>query len=249
MSENKKVSRHIPKKIDEAIRIASGFKCAWCGVHLTERHHIEPFYIVQEHTEDNLILLCPNCHAEATSGKISADELKTRRIALTGEIDRASGSLSIAQGEFQIDVGGNHFIKCENILMFNDNPLLSVENDKGYLLVSMKIFNESGNLVCWMSRNRWWIENSSILDFRHSKNNLTVIDKDGDQMLNIAVRRQLIEINGYLFIKGNKISFSKEKIEFGQGNRMIDCTFIGLNAVVFSDDAELPIRAGIKIKI
>jgi len=36
-------SRYIPKKVDKEVRKASGFRCAWCGCYLTERHHIYPY--------------------------------------------------------------------------------------------------------------------------------------------------------------------------------------------------------------
>lgn len=229
-------SRHIPKGIDQKIKEAAGFKCAWCGVHLTERHHIEPFYITQEHTEENLILLCPNCHTEAGSKKISQSELVKRRLSLTGKIDRSSGSLSIQQGNINVDVGGNHFLNCKNILMFNDNPLISVENDNGYLLVSMKIYSEIGNLICWMSKNRWWVEGGAIKDFIHSKNSLKIVDENNEPILNLVISSRLIEIQGYLFIKGKKISFSKDNIELPGANRFIGNTFQNLNAIVFSDN-------------
>ncbi|MDP3965586.1 MAG: HNH endonuclease signature motif containing protein [bacterium] len=243
-------SRYIPAEINMAVHEASGFKCAWCGVHLTERHHIIQFAIVQEHTEDNLILLCPNCHTEATNGSISIEELRKRRLELKGEIDRASGSLSIPAGDFQVDVGGNHFINCRNIFSFNDVPLISVENEGGNLLVSMKIFNEKGNLTCWMSRNRWWVDGPAIKDFHYSKNKLTVTDNRNEVLLDLTINKNLIDINGYLYVGGNKISYSKEKIDGPRGGQYINNTMRGFeNAIVFSDQPESKLRAGIRIGI
>lgn len=245
----RKASRHIPKKVDEKVREASGFKCAWCGIHITERHHIEPFYLVQEHKEDNLILLCPTCHTEAGSGKISESELKERRISISGEIDRSSGSLSVPQKALQIDVGGNHFVNCKNILMFNDNPLISVENDNGYLLVSLKFFDEKGNLVCWMSKNRWWVEGSLVKNFKHTKNQLLILDNQNEPILRLDIKDNLIEVQGYMFIKGNRISFSKSSINFGSGGQFIGNLFSGPNAIVFSDDPSVAVGACVKINI
>ncbi len=137
MERNK--SRYIPKKIDKEVKKASGFRCAWCGCYLTERHHIIPFSLTKSHSKDELILLCPNCHTQADSGKISVKELMDRRISLTGKVDRSSGCFSINEEHFQVDVGGNHFIDCVNILTFNDIPLISARNDNGYFLLSPEI--------------------------------------------------------------------------------------------------------------
>jgi len=79
----------------------------------------------------------------------------SRRISLTGKVVRSSGCLSINKEYLQINVGGNHFINCRNALVFNDIPLISVRNDNGYLLLSLRLFNEEGNLICWMSENRY----------------------------------------------------------------------------------------------
>ena len=102
-----KKSRHIPADADKAVKKSSGFRCAWCGCYLTERHHIIPFSEDGPSTEDNLILLCGSCHTDAHKGKISRDELSKRRIELTGKVDRSSGCLSINYDHYRINAGGN----------------------------------------------------------------------------------------------------------------------------------------------
>ena len=39
----KKKSRYIKAEVIKLVNKASNFKCAWCGIDLTERHHLEPF--------------------------------------------------------------------------------------------------------------------------------------------------------------------------------------------------------------
>jgi hypothetical protein len=230
-------SRYIPKQIDKKVRKASGFRCAWCGKYLTVRHHIQPFSLGGPHSEDNLILLCPDCHSEAHLDKISQDELMKRRISLTGKVDRSSGCLSINKEFFQIDVGGNHFINCNNILMFNDIPLIQVRNDKGYLLISLKLFNDQGNLICWMSDNRWWVENEAILNFNFTKNTFSIIDKKSSQILQLNIKDYLIEIFGQLYLLGDVIQLSKNAIIFRNSQNMfIDNTFTNIpNAFVIKE--------------
>lgn len=87
---NKK-SRYIPKEEKDKVDNSSNFKCSWCGVNLSDRHHIHHFSEGGENNAENLILLCPNCHRLAHQGKISEKELKERRKKISGEIDRSSG--------------------------------------------------------------------------------------------------------------------------------------------------------------
>jgi hypothetical protein len=56
----------IPEAITRAILIEAGHRCAVCGTSCPlERAHIIPWSKVKEHTLENLILLCANCHERA----------------------------------------------------------------------------------------------------------------------------------------------------------------------------------------
>lgn len=252
MKKNK--SRYIPKKIDKEVKKASGFRCAWCGCYLTERHHIIPFRLTKFHSEDNLILLCPNCHTEADSGKISIDELKKRRISLTGKINRSSGSLSINNEIFRVSVGGNHFINCKNILTFNDIPLIVAINRDGYLLISLRLFNKEGNLICWMNENRWWVENEAILNFEHSKDRFLIFDSDKNKILELIIEDDTVKMSGLIYLLGDTIQLSKDKILFKNNqNQFINNTFSNIDSAILIKEESfndlIPGKVGILMRI
>ena len=54
------------------VLVESGYRCAMprCRATQIEIHHIIPYTVVQEHTFDNLIVLCANCHQRVTNGEI-----------------------------------------------------------------------------------------------------------------------------------------------------------------------------------
>lgn len=56
----------------------AGHRCAiqTCKHPELDIHHIVPFKTVQEHSYDNLIALCPNCHRLAENGKIDRKSLR-----------------------------------------------------------------------------------------------------------------------------------------------------------------------------
>jgi hypothetical protein len=230
-------SRYIPKKIDEGVKKASGFRCAWCGCYLTVRHHIKSFKLTKSHSANNLILLCPSCHTQAHSGKITMDELKERRINLTGKIDRSSGCLSINKEMFRIDVGGNHFINCKNILMFNDTPLVSAINKDGYLLISLRLFNKAGNLICWMSENRWWVENKAILNFKFSKDKFSISASNKTKLLNLIIKGDSVEMSGRMYLLDSSVRLTKDRVVFEDSqNQFIGNTFNNIsNAIVIKE--------------
>lgn len=62
----------IPAKLKRAVLVEAGHRCAipTCRNTPVETAHIKPWADVQEHTFDNLIALCPTCHARFDGGQI-----------------------------------------------------------------------------------------------------------------------------------------------------------------------------------
>lgn len=60
------------------VLIEAGFRCAIprCGATEIDIHHIVEYAVVREHTFDNLIVLCPNCHRRVTKGEIDPKAVK-----------------------------------------------------------------------------------------------------------------------------------------------------------------------------
>lgn len=62
----------IPRQLEREVLLEAGHRCAMPTCHQTpvEIAHIVPWEKVQEHTFDNLIALCPTCHARYDRGEI-----------------------------------------------------------------------------------------------------------------------------------------------------------------------------------
>jgi hypothetical protein len=248
-------SRHIPKKIDENIKKASGFRCAWCGEYLTDRHHIYDYSLGGKHTEENLILLCPICHRLAGYNRISRNELFKRGKELTGKVDRSSGCLSINESNYYLNFGNNVFAGCKNFIILNDYPIISFEVINGYFMIFMKIYNKEGNLICWIAENRWWVDNESVFDFKFSKNEFIVIDKDNHEVLHLIINKNVIEVYGYLYLLGNYIQFSKDGMSINNQNgksEFVSCVFMNIENFIqlkeVSFNKPIPCSYGIDIK-
>ncbi len=67
----------IPNELKRKLLIESGHRCAipTCKHPEVEFHHIIPWGKCKEHTYDNMIVLCPNCHSRADRGKIDRKSL------------------------------------------------------------------------------------------------------------------------------------------------------------------------------
>jgi hypothetical protein len=62
----------VPAELKRDVLIEAGHRCAipTCRSTTTEIAHIKPWAEVKEHTFDNLIALCPNCHTRYDHGEI-----------------------------------------------------------------------------------------------------------------------------------------------------------------------------------
>jgi hypothetical protein len=62
----------IPRPLARAVLVEAGHRCAipTCRATTTEISHIVPWSEVREHTLENLIALCPNCHSRYDRGEI-----------------------------------------------------------------------------------------------------------------------------------------------------------------------------------
>ena len=65
----------IPQAIKREVRQRCCFGCVHCGNPIIEYHHIIPWNQVQTHEEDNLTILCSNCHKKVTNGLISCAQV------------------------------------------------------------------------------------------------------------------------------------------------------------------------------
>ena len=68
----------IPAELERRVKVEAGHRCAipTCKSVPIEINHIEDWAKVQEHTFENLIALCPNCHARYTKGEIDRKAMR-----------------------------------------------------------------------------------------------------------------------------------------------------------------------------
>ncbi len=84
----------IPTELRRQVLVEAGHRCAvhTCRHPTVDVHHIVPWEQLQEHSFDNLIALCPNCHRRADRGEIDRKALrlyKARAAAGSGLPDSA----------------------------------------------------------------------------------------------------------------------------------------------------------------
>lgn len=221
----KKTSRKIPKATSAAVLAQHFFQCAWCGINLTERHHIEEFHQGGGHTIDNLILLCPNCHTLVHKGAIPKEQLIIRKSThIKG--DRLAGNFNTTLNDLKVLIAGGIAINTPTLVAFNGEPLLRVYKENDVALIDAKFHNIHGALTFWMNRNMFWTTTKAqITSF--GVDNLIVENNNKSIYLKFTKVGDSLEVNFNTYMRGTKLTFSETQADvFGQimmANESKDC--------------------------
>lgn len=99
----------IPKRIQKVVFQQFGSRCAFCGeteVSTLEIHHIEPYAEVKAHEEENLILVCGNCHSRINAGEILKAAVYRKKVeASSGRLRHAAAPANVISLENSSNTG------------------------------------------------------------------------------------------------------------------------------------------------
>jgi hypothetical protein len=138
----------IPAPLKRAVLVEAGHRCAipTCHHTTTELAHIIPWAQTKEHTFDNLIALCPNCHTRFdTKGEIDRKAMKIYKQNLGflnnryGELERRVFEVLAQSNERVFVVGAGSDILLNNAVkdgLFEDKNVyglsLDLQSDDGF---------------------------------------------------------------------------------------------------------------------
>ncbi|AFY61322.1 HNH endonuclease [Synechococcus sp. PCC 6312] len=139
----------VPEKIRKRIFQEASMVCPVCGetdVTTLEMHHIDPYSEVVNHKEENIILLCSNCHSKVTAGKISKEEILKLKISLmhgnNPNLNRAKDTNVI---NFNQSV--NNGVIANNLHIKNEGGKIKVNPPNGTIASSMHHKNYVKRLI------------------------------------------------------------------------------------------------------
>ena len=64
----------VPYPVRRILRQEAGFGCCTCGFPIYQYHHIVPYAHEHHYRPQDMMTLCPNCHAQATAGAMPESE-------------------------------------------------------------------------------------------------------------------------------------------------------------------------------
>lgn len=201
--------RKLPRDVARKLRQEAGFGCASCGHPYLEYHHIIPYSEEEHFRPEDMVALCPNCHAQIGSqGRDRQYRLKeTPRNVLRGEF---RGSLNFDQRHLLFKIGNIWYENTPIILQFRDIPLISCRVESDQVLISLRLFNSAGRLVFQISDNEVVFRMGSLWDYEHSLRVVTVRSEARDIALKLDFRTSEAAIEGKLWAGDTLVKLSKD---------------------------------------
>lgn len=90
----------VPAELKRRVLVEAGHRCAihTCRYPVVDIHHIIPWEQCKEHSYDNLIALCPNCHRRADAGEVDRKALRMYKARLAAALSIPKTEDRLAEG-------------------------------------------------------------------------------------------------------------------------------------------------------
>lgn len=140
----------IPEKVKKKIYQEAGMVCPFCGesnVTTFEIHHILPYSEISKHNEENLILLCSNCHAKVTAGEITEAQVLRKKISLLNDKNSVPLKTSLPNNVINFDSAINNGIVANAVEIKTQKKSIKIYPPKGTIASSANHRNYIKRLI------------------------------------------------------------------------------------------------------
>jgi len=163
---------------------------------------------------EDMMLLCPNHHREATLGAMPETEQRYYKANPYNQIkDLAKGSLKILQSTLAMQLGSNPVVGDGIILEVDDFPLLELGlSDEKIVQVTVSLYDQSDTLLALIERNEWITGDPLPWDLEFGTRWIKVRERKGRVSLIVDARRFPISVQGRLWHKGHGFRINKAGI-------------------------------------
>jgi len=154
------LSRYIPEGIKRQIRQRCGFGCVICGFGFYDYEHFNPDFVeAKQHDPDGMTLLCSQCNQKRARGRLSALTVEqANRNPKCLQHGFANEMFDFHNEPITVKFAGVEFYNCENLIVVNDTPILSVQpstQPHGPMRLSGIFCNSVGRETLLIHENQW----------------------------------------------------------------------------------------------
>ncbi|MBM7341666.1 HNH endonuclease [Pantoea coffeiphila] len=216
MEEGKSNKRpDIPESIKREVRKKCFFGCVICGMPFFQYDHIDEYSEVKEHTEENLVLLCPNHHAAKTTNKLSKERVReaklnphnSNRAHTTGFKLEPSKKLSVQLGSNTVFGLNNKENGIHCPIWINGMGFFLIHKEDGWLTFSLSLTDCNGNVLLNVLKGELMIS-VDAWDYVYEGENIKIRSGLKKILLELNLSDAKVELKKGIFFDENKDGFA-----------------------------------------
>ncbi len=208
--------REPPASVELQLRQEAGFGCCICGHPIFQYHHIRPFASSPHQNPDDMMVLCPNHHTEATNGALEEPEQRRHKLhPFNIEHGFAEGQLKVGDRSVVVKAGGVLFVGQGVKIVVDGEALLQLDaDDDGRLHVSLDLYDRDDACLLLIRQNEWITGDPLAWDIEFGSRWLKLRRKKRDVALFIDARAQPVQVKADVWRKGQNFSIRPDSLLF-----------------------------------
>src|SRR5262249_32200160 len=147
----------IPESIKLQLLQESAFGCCKCGLPVYQYHHIIEHSAEPHFRPEDMMVLCPNCHQQASRGAMTAEETRRHKGQPYNRLHcHTGGMLTADHGLCAVEAGRIVLIAQGDLIRVDGEPLLGISRGpQGGLEFSLALYDQDDQLLVRIERNEW----------------------------------------------------------------------------------------------
>jgi hypothetical protein len=207
--------RSTPSGVKRQLRREAGFGCCKCGDPILQYHHIVEFWKERHFRAEDMMVLCPKHHDQATKGAMPEAEQRAYKANPHNiSLGLAHGKLEIKQDYCAADFGGLTILNEGPFLMIGNAEVLGMNVGESNIELSIKLFGESDELLVEIEKNEWVSGDPLPWDIEADWQRLTIRERKRKINLALDATKIPMRVRGEFWNKGHKISVTDSGLKF-----------------------------------
>jgi hypothetical protein len=160
---DKSIRRDPPPSVKRQLRAEVGFGCPVlvddvpCANPFLTWHHFDPeWHVRHHHNPDGMLALCREHHDQAGIGAYTLDQVRAFKCGAVERAPEVEKRMHWMRDQLVLVSGGTIFPRMATLYQQNGHRIVWVNRDeKGYLLLNIRMPTISGQPRLWMEDNFW----------------------------------------------------------------------------------------------
>src|ERR1700692_4051167 len=202
--------KSLPAAVARRLRQEAGFGCCKCGSPILQYHHIVEWADEEHFRPEDMMVLCPLHHDQATKGAMP--ELEQRQMkSAPHNIQRghALGLLEVKQDYCAADLGSVTVVGEGSFIRVDNDDILSLHMGPQNLEISLKLYSETDALLIEIVRNEWISGDPLPWDIEADWQTLTLRERNRKISIFVNAKTVPMQLRGEFWRSGKAIVVDK----------------------------------------